>query len=94
MDNIEVTEGGNPFEDLGNEEDGLLMDDPGVLPCQRALGRAIHPGRQHMITNLAATDFFRSHFDSDPRARDAAARHLGDGLGNDFADATYERSRL
>ena len=94
MNNLELGEGDNPFENLGTVEDGLSLDDPGILPCQRELGKAIHPGRQHMITLIAATDFFRSHFDREPDARSAAARHLERGVANDFAEATYERSRL
>jgi predicted dienelactone hydrolase len=94
MDNIELRDGENPFKELGDERDGLLMDDSSTLPCQRELHKAVHPGRQHMITVLAATDFFRSHFDSDPDARAAAANHLAAGISRDFREATYAPSRL
>lgn len=94
MENIEVTEGENPFADLGDEADGIIPDETAVLPCQGDLGKAVHPGRQHMITVLAASDFFESHFASDPRAREAAKQHLERALPEDFAEANYEAGRL
>lgn len=94
MENIEIRDGEFPITGLGGEENGIVVTDQS-LPCQKSrLPKAIHPGRQHMITTLAATDFFRSVFAREKDEREAAARHLSTGIAADFPEASYEASRL
>jgi predicted dienelactone hydrolase len=87
-------EADNPFTGLGGEENGILVESGGVMPCQGELASAIHPGRQHMITKLAATDFFLSVFGDDPETRAAGAQHLASGIAKDFDEARFAKSRL
>jgi predicted dienelactone hydrolase len=94
MANIDLQQNEFPFTGLGGEENGIVIIDQ-TLPCQKSpLPKALHPGRQHMITTLGATDFFRSIFDADKATRESAARHLSRGIAGDFPEASYEASRL
>ncbi len=60
------------------------------MPCQKdPLPKAMHPGRQHMITQLGVSEFFDSVFDPDPTRRQQAAQHLSTGLERDFIEVSY-----
>jgi predicted dienelactone hydrolase len=90
MENIEPVRGQNPFPGLGGAENGIVLDEDAPLPCTGApLSNALHPGRQHMITLLAVSDFFQSVFGDDGATREAAARHLQMELARDFPEASF-----
>ncbi len=92
LENLDLEPNVNPFEGLGGPEQGIRIDDEAMLPCQGDLGIALHPGRQQMITALAATAFLESVFATDPAARNAADAFLSNDLALDFAEARVERS--
>lgn len=84
--------GDNPnaaFALLGTAEEGIDMmrDLPGI--CEGGMLPAIHPGRQHMITQIAVLSFFESVFNTDRTRRDAAWRELTQHLPADFPEAGY-----
>ena len=93
MENLDVDVSRNPFEGLGGPEQGIRIDDEGVLPCQGELAKALHPGRQHMITTLAAASFLDGAFAPDPTAREQSRAYLSEELARDFSEARYEPSR-
>ena len=92
LENLDLDPGANPFAGLGGPEQGIRVDAEAVMPCQGDLAKALHPGRQLMITSLAVMAFLDSVFGSDAPARDAAASYLADELPRDFAEARYERA--
>ncbi|MDG2305559.1 MAG: hypothetical protein P8R42_13130 [Candidatus Binatia bacterium] len=78
------------FASLGDPEDGVISGSR-PPPCASGLPDApLAPGRQLMITRLAALAFFGSHFASDAEERAAHGRYLRDGLANDFPETRYE----
>ncbi len=81
------------FARLGSEAEGVVMpaDAPGVCELM-PLREASHPGRQHMITQLAVLSFFESVFATDPARRSEAATLLNQALANDFAEVTLTES--
>ena len=81
------------FTRLGTEDEGVVMptDAPGVCELM-PLREASHPGRQHMITQLAVLSFFESVFATDPARRSEAVTMLSQSLGNDFEEATFSES--
>ena len=81
---------GNPFATLGGAEEGLVFEDgtPGV--CSRMpLAVSIHPGRQHMITQVGVRSFFDSVFSVDSHLRERARTQLIRNIGNDFPEASF-----
>lgn len=81
------------FMRLGSEDEGISMpaDAPGV--CELLpLRKASHPGRQHMITQLAVLSFFESVFSEDQVIRDEAASLLNHSLSDDFSEVTFTDS--
>jgi len=94
MENIDVDPAENPFAGLGGPEQGILADAEGVLPCQGDFPEALHPGRQQMVTRLAATAFLEGVFATDPAARERAKTFLAETLASDFGEARYEPSTL
>lgn len=86
--------GENPnalFDELGTVAIGVDpgRDLPGI--CADALQPALHPGRQHMITTVAAVSFFAAAFSLDGEQRELAATTLTGGLEADFAEARVRR---
>jgi predicted dienelactone hydrolase len=80
----------NPFDGLGGEADGILLDPNGPLPCHDgAPAEALAAGRQLMITRLAALAFFESRFAKDPAARAAHEAFLRETLARDFPEASF-----
>jgi predicted dienelactone hydrolase len=80
----------NPFEKLGGEADGILIDPDVLLPCRDGVpASALAAGRQLMITRLAALAFFESRFASDAAVRDAYEAFLHTTLALDFPEASF-----
>ncbi|HVN40179.1 MAG TPA: hypothetical protein VMW19_18615 [Myxococcota bacterium] len=89
--NLEQRKVENPFGGLGGPEDGVVFGDRPPLPCQHGVpDRALAPGRQQMITRLAALAFFESVFSPDPGARAANDGYLRETLSRDWPEARYE----
>ena len=81
---------GNPFATLGGAEEGLVFEEgtPGV--CSRVpLPESIHPGRQHMITQIGVQSFFDSVFAVKSQLRERARAQLIRNIGNDFPEASF-----
>ncbi len=81
------------FARLGSEAEGIMMpaDAPGVCELM-PLREASHPGRQHMITQLAVLSFFESVFSNDAARRSEASNLLNQALSNDFSEVTFSNS--
>ena len=54
--NIDASEG-RANEDLFSSAEGIVFDASAPVLCQSSVQNAIHPGRQHMITQLGALSF-------------------------------------
>ena len=82
----------NPFEGLGGVADGISFDGDGPALCASLpLPPSLHPGRQHMITQVAVLSFFESHFAQDSDRRSAAAAVLAAHLAQDFPEVSVRR---
>lgn len=84
--------GENPneaFEILGTPDQGVDMsrDLPDICGDEN-YAEAVHPGEQHMITQVAALSFFESVFDPDPATRQEAHDVLTRELDRDFSQAS------
>jgi len=79
------------FAELGDVSDGVDMsrDLPGICD-QETLDPALHPGRQHMITQVAVLSFFESVFSPDSGRRNQAQEVLTRHLAEDFAEASFQ----
>jgi hypothetical protein len=89
LQNIDRDSAANPFESLGGENEGIV--EPGIsgLCDKMPLPPSLHPGRQHMITQLGVLSFFESVFATSTDDRLAAARQLTKHVAQDFAEASY-----
>ena len=78
------------FIPLGDESDGIVLD-PNIpdicetMPSEKAL----HPGRQQMVTSIAALSFFEFVFNEDPAKRQAAYEQLSNALPTDMSEAKF-----
>jgi dienelactone hydrolase len=80
----------NPFAALGGEAQGVIAL-PRARPCANgAAARALAPGRQQMISELALRAFFESVWAPDEAARAGAARFLAETLAQNFPEASYQ----
>ena len=80
----------HPFEKLGGEAEGILLDPNAPLPCRDGTpSSALAAGRQLMITRLAALAFFESRFAKDTAVRTAYDAFLRETLPRDFPEATF-----
>ena len=84
----------NPFLVLGTVEEGVVFpeEQPGLCTMS-PLPESIHPGRQHMITQVAVLSFFQSHFAPSNAERTEAATLLREGLAARFAETNVTFSR-
>jgi len=81
------------FIPLGDESDGIVLDSDipavcAVMPSEKAL----HPGRQQMVTSIAVLSFFESVFNEDPAQRQAAYEQLSNALPTDMSEAKFSIS--
>ena len=81
----------NPFLGLGNLGDGINPNQSQLDICSRPLGKAIHPGRQQMITQVAVVSFFASQFAEPAAARQAARSLLNESMARDFPEVSVSR---
>ena len=79
------------FLTLGSREEGVdpQRDLPGI--CDYGYPETVHPGRQHMITQIGVVSFLESVFNTDADARASAREQLQSTLSADFAEASYSR---
>lgn len=82
-----------PFVPLGDESDGIVLDSDipeicAVMPSEKAL----HPGRQQMVTSIAVLSFFEYVFNEDPARRQAAYQQLSNALPTDMDEAKFSKS--
>jgi predicted dienelactone hydrolase len=77
------------FLTLGTPEEGVdpQRDLPGI--CDYGYRETTHPGRQHMITQIAAVSFLESVFNADADEREAAREQLEVALAADFEEASF-----
>ena len=75
---------------IGSVAEGVLAD-PDAPPVCGSLppARAIHPGRQKMITEIAVAAFFESVFGDSEDVRGAARDQLENSLAQDFEEASF-----
>jgi predicted dienelactone hydrolase len=75
---------------LGDERDGIVFEEDAPAMCSvDPRPGSLHPGRQHMIAQIAVLSFLESVFSTDTERRRAATRELTHGLPADFAEVTY-----
>lgn len=79
----------NPWAALGTPDEGIETqgEQPGLCTTV-PLPSAIHPGRQHMITQLAVLGFFESEFAEGVQRSKEARELLTTHLARDFAEVT------
>ena len=77
------------FSQLGTAEEGvdLSADLPGI--CDYGYPETAHPGRQQMITEIAAVSFFESVFNTDATLRAEAHNQLSKNIARDFVEASF-----
>ncbi|MCZ6642003.1 MAG: hypothetical protein O7F71_10540, partial [Gammaproteobacteria bacterium] len=68
--------------------DGVDVDSGGPPLCSRPLIKALHPGRQQMITLVGVRSFFDSVFAIDADRRQAARLVLVETMSQDFPEAS------
>jgi predicted dienelactone hydrolase len=78
----------NAFAGLGSLKEGIDESRSRLSICTRPLTRALHAGRQHMITQVAVLSFLDSVLAADPADREAGRRVLVGSLEEDFAEAS------
>lgn len=78
------------FADLGSVDEGVYLapGTPGVCELM-PLRETSHPGRQHMITQIAALSFLESVFAENESSRSAAELQLSATLSQDFEEASF-----
>ena len=91
MQNIDRDSDENPFAALGGESEGIVTPDVSGLCVTTPLPESLHPGRQHMITQIGVLSFFESVFASAPDDRQTAGNQLAKNIAHDFAEASYMR---
>lgn len=80
------------FAVLGDLTDGIVTDPNAPALCsQNPLPESIHPGRQHMMTQIAVTTFFQAQFAHDEDVRKDALKALNEGIAADFTEASFRR---
>lgn len=81
------------FVALGDESDGIVLDASIPAVCARMPSeKALHPGRQQMVTSIAVLSFFESVFNEDPARRQAAYEELSNALPADMSEARFSLS--
>ncbi|HEY5647830.1 MAG TPA: hypothetical protein VIS76_17900 [Pseudomonadales bacterium] len=78
----------DPFAGIGDAADGINPAQTRLAICTHALGKALHPGRQQMITQVAVVSFLAAQFADAPAARQAARELLRTALTEDFPEVS------
>lgn len=81
------------FVALGDESDGIVLDStiPAICATMPA-EKALHPGRQHMVTSIAVLSFFEFVFNEDPAKRQAAYEQLSSALPADMTEVMFSKA--
>jgi predicted dienelactone hydrolase len=87
-DAADAAEEPNAFAGLGTLQEGVDDAQSPLTICTRPLDRALHPGRQHMITQVAVQSFFDAELAFGPAEREAARQALTGSLEEDFPEAS------
>lgn len=75
---------------LGTDTNGIVLDPNIPAVCQTMPSeKALHPGRQHMATQIALLAFFESVFAEDAMARELALEQLAGGLESEMPEVGY-----
>lgn len=81
------------FIPLGDESDGIVLDPSIPAICETMPSeKALHPGRQQMVTSIAVLSFFEYVFNEDPDRRRAALEQLSNSLPTEMAEARFASS--
>lgn len=81
-----------PYLLLGGEADGIVLDPTIPAVCQTMPEeQALHPGRQHMVTQIALLSFFESVFAEQATDREWALNQLRDATAAEISEASYRR---
>ncbi len=76
------------FKALGNEADGIVIDPSLTEMCATMpTEKALHPGRQQMITSIAVLSFFEYVFNEDSNRQQNAYQEFNSALASDFPEA-------
>jgi hypothetical protein len=87
--NVDQTDG-EVFTDLFSDEDGIVLDADAPQHCQQVSPpEAMHPGRQHMITQIGVLSFFQSVLAATERRRLDAKELLQTHLTREFVEAQF-----
>jgi len=78
----------DPFAVLGDAADGIDRAKTKLEICGRPLGHAMHPGRQHTITEVGVVAFFTAQFAESADDRRAAGLLLRESLPRDMPEAS------
>ena len=89
LQNLGTEPVGNRFAALGGEEEGIVFPEESTLCINSPLPESLHPGRQHMITQVGVLSFFESVFAKDPTEKEAAGIQLATNLARDFAEVSF-----
>jgi len=81
------------FRTLGEESDGIDIDSAVLTVCETMpTEKALHPGRQQMVTGIATLSFFEMVFNEDPARRAEASEILSRSLPSEMPEASYTES--
>lgn len=78
----------DPFAGLGDASDGINPAETRLAICTRPLGKTIHPGRQHLITQVAVLSFFSAQFAANAEGRQTARERLRTAMSEDFPEVS------
>ena len=77
-------------EALGTPDEGVYLDPSVPDVCDSMpTEKAVHPGRQQMVTQIAVLAFFESIFNDDAQRRQEAQLQLSENLSREFVEASY-----
>ena len=68
--------------------DSAVLTGCETMPTEKAL----HPGRQQMVTSIATLSFFEMVFNEDPARRAEASEILSRSLPSEMPEASYTES--
>lgn len=81
------------FRAVAEADIGIDLNRELPLICGEEIEESMHPGRQHMITQIAVLSFFESVFGRNAERRQAAREALTSALPRDFAEASFTQGR-
>ena len=80
---------------LGDESDGIDLNDDIPTVCENMpTTKALHPGRQQMITSIAVLSFFESVFNESPIRKEEALAQLSSTLASELPQASLSTATI